>query len=174
MAEPRTRLVDVQLDHDTISRARPDFARDCQAAIADLLRDNTFELVGDDGGPYKLCIGTEEGRLLFDVTGGRQHPVRRVRLPLKPFARVIKDYLELCEVHYDAMRTPGPVAPRGDGHGAARPAQRGRRAAARAAGVAYRHRRRDGAPPVHPDLRPASARVRGAAKALDRHPRTTM
>ncbi len=105
VAEPRTRLIEIQLDHDTISRARPDFARDCEAAIADLLHDNAFELIGDDGGPYKLRIGTEEGRLLFDITGGRQHPLRRVRLPLKPFARVIKDYLELCEVHYEAMRT---------------------------------------------------------------------
>ena len=105
MAGDRARLAEVEIDHDSISRARPDFVRDCEAAIADLLRDNAFELVGDDGGPYKLRIGTEEGRLLFDVTGGMQHPLRRVRLPLKPFARVIKDYIELCEVHYDAMRT---------------------------------------------------------------------
>jgi uncharacterized protein (UPF0262 family) len=104
VAEPRTRLIDIQLDHDTIAHARPDFARDCKTAIADLLRDNSFALIGDDGGPYKLRIGTEEGRLLFDVSGGKQHPLRRVRLPLKPFARVIKDYIELCEMHYDAMR----------------------------------------------------------------------
>lgn len=104
MAPARNRLIDVQLDRDTISTARGDFARDCQAAITDLLRDNSFKLVGDSGGPYKLRIGTEEGRLLFDVTGGKQHPLRRVRLSLKPFARVIKDYIQLCEVHYDAMR----------------------------------------------------------------------
>ncbi len=105
LAAPRTRLTEIEIDHDTIARARPDFARDCEAAINDLLLNNSFELIGDDGGPYQLCIGTEEGRLLFDVTGGTQHPMRRVRLPLKPFARVIKDYVELCEVHYDAMRS---------------------------------------------------------------------
>jgi uncharacterized protein (UPF0262 family) len=101
----RTRLIDIELDRDTISHARPEFARDCETAIADLIHDNVFALVGDDGGPYKLRIGAEEGRMLFDVSGGKSHPLKRVRLSLRPFARVIKDYMELCEVHYDAVRS---------------------------------------------------------------------
>ena len=108
MATPRTRLVEVVLDRDTMAHGRPDFDRDRDAAIGDLLVDNSFVLVGDSGGPYKLRLGAEEGRLLFDVSGGREHPLRRVRLALQPFRRVIRDYIELCEVHYDAMRTMSP------------------------------------------------------------------
>lgn len=108
MASSRTRLVEVALDRDTGAHGRADFDRDRDAAIADLLVDNSFVLVGDSGGPYRLRLGTEEGRLLFDVSGGREHPLRRVRVSLQPFRRVIRDYVDLCEVHYDAMRNLSP------------------------------------------------------------------
>jgi uncharacterized protein (UPF0262 family) len=109
MAVPRTRLIEVVLDRVTMAHGRPDFDRDRDVAVADLLVDNSFILVGDTGGPYKLRLGAEEGRLLFDVSGGREHPLRRVRLSLQPFRRVIRDYIELCEVHYQAMRTMSPA-----------------------------------------------------------------
>jgi uncharacterized protein (UPF0262 family) len=108
MAGLRARLVDVTLDRGTLAQSRADFERDRAVAIADLLIDNSFVLVGDHGGPYKLRLGSEEGRLLFDVSGGREHPLRRVRLPLQPFRGVIKDYIALCEIHYDAMRQLNP------------------------------------------------------------------
>jgi uncharacterized protein (UPF0262 family) len=109
MAASRQRLMDVTLDSETLSHPRPDFERDREVAIADLLFDNSFVLVGDEGGPYKLRLGIEEGRLLFDVSGGREHPLRRVRLSLKPFRAVIRDYIALCEVHYEAMRNMSPA-----------------------------------------------------------------
>jgi uncharacterized protein (UPF0262 family) len=99
----RARLIDVTLDQETLAHPRPEFEHDRQVAISDLLTDNSFVLVGDNGGPYRLRIGIEEGRLLFDVSGGKEHPLKRVRLPLKPFRRVIKDYIELAVVHYDAL-----------------------------------------------------------------------
>ena len=37
------------------------------------------------------------------MSGGKEHPLKRIRLPLKPFRRVIKDYIELAIVHYDAL-----------------------------------------------------------------------
>jgi len=108
MALSRTRLIEVALDRDTGAQGRPDFERDRDAAIADLLVVNSFVLVGDSGGPYRLRLGAEEGRLLFDVRGGKEHPLRRVRVSLQPFRRVIRDYIELCEIHYDAMRNLSP------------------------------------------------------------------
>jgi len=108
MATSRTRLIDVTLDRGTLAHGRSDFERDRDVAVTDLLIDNSFVLVGDNGGPYKLRLGSEEGRLLFDVSGGREHPLRRVRLPLQPFRGVIRDYIALCEVHYDAMRELNP------------------------------------------------------------------
>jgi len=108
MPNSRARLIDVTLDRETLSHPRQDFERDREVAIADLLLDNRFVLVGDDGGPYKLRLGMEEGRLLFDVSGGKEHPLRRVRLLLKPFRTVIRDYIALCEVHYEAMHRMSP------------------------------------------------------------------
>ncbi|MEM8973117.1 MAG: UPF0262 family protein, partial [Pseudomonadota bacterium] len=62
------RLVDIQLDPDSISRsANPNVDHERQVAIYDLIEENSFVLEDHDSGPYKLILGTLNDRLVFNV-----------------------------------------------------------------------------------------------------------
>ena len=63
---------------------------------------------GSPGGPYHVVLSTAEGRLVFDVrlAGGLEHG--RVLLSLTPFRRVLKDYHQVCQTYYAAVREATP------------------------------------------------------------------
>src|SRR5581483_3169665 len=62
------RLVSVTLDEASIGRANPDVEHERAIAIYDLLEENKFDPLGDNGGPYALKIGLMDRRLVFEVT----------------------------------------------------------------------------------------------------------
>ena len=65
------------------------------------------------GGPYRLVLGVEENRLVFDIrlADGEQHG--KLMLSLTPFRRVIKDYFMVCESYFKAIPQPDrPTASR--------------------------------------------------------------
>ena len=61
------RLVDVELD-ESIGRSTPDVEHERAVAIFDLIEENSFCPVGDDGGPYRLKLSLAESRLVFAVS----------------------------------------------------------------------------------------------------------
>ncbi len=69
MASPREPkcLIAVTLDEASIGRANPDVEHERAIAIYDLIEENRFDPVGDDGGPYTLKILLVEQRLVFEV-----------------------------------------------------------------------------------------------------------
>ena len=91
------RLVSVVLDEASIGRANPDVEHERAIAIYDLIEENRFEPLGDDGGPYALKIGLVENRLVFEVTREDGAAVITYMLSLTPFRRVVKDYFLVCE-----------------------------------------------------------------------------
>ncbi|MUZ74734.1 UPF0262 family protein [Agrobacterium vitis] len=100
-------LCDVSLDRSFAGRdAR--IAREQALAVIDLLESSTFIPVGHDGGPYRLTIGTAEGRLALHVADEQGEHVVSHYLSLTPFRRLLKDYSRICESYYDAVRNPGP------------------------------------------------------------------
>ena len=102
------RLIAVSLDETSIGRGNPDQEHERRIAIYDLVEENSFALHGHDGGPYRLAIGLQEGRLLLavmDESGGR---LMSHLLSLKPFRSVLKDYLMLCDTYYQAIRSASP------------------------------------------------------------------
>lgn len=108
MAEgSKSRLSDVVLD-ETIGRSTPDVEHERAVAIYDLIEENSFQPVGDDGGPYKLKLSLVESRLVFAVTRENDAPVITHILSLTPFRRVIKDYFMICDSYYEAIRTSTP------------------------------------------------------------------
>jgi uncharacterized protein (UPF0262 family) len=107
-AEPK-RLVSVVLDEASIGRANPDVEHERAIAIYDLIEENSFEPVGDDGGPYALRIALVENRLVFEVTHEDGAPVVTHMLSLTPFRRVVKDYFLVCESYYAAIKTESPA-----------------------------------------------------------------
>ena len=106
------RLVDVTLDESTVVRWSADVEHERRIAIFDLIEENSFELlksaVEDYPGPYKLSLGTVEGRLLFDVTSTDDHPLMSFRLAMTPFRRIIREYFAICDSYYEAIKSASP------------------------------------------------------------------
>lgn len=105
MADPR--LVSLTLD-DTIAAASPEEQQDRDAAVRDLIEENSFGPAGHDGGPYALRLSLN-GRLLAfaieDTSGDASGEEVAVHmLSLTPFARIIRDYDLIRESYYAAVR----------------------------------------------------------------------
>lgn len=112
MAEPaidprlkaRYKIATIDLDEKIVLRHSADVEHERRVAIFDLLEDNYFRPVGSGGGPYRLLLGVEENRLVFEIAleDGAHHG--KVMLSLTPFRRIVKDYFLVCESYYDAIR----------------------------------------------------------------------
>jgi uncharacterized protein (UPF0262 family) len=108
-AEDTNRLIDVVLDDASIGRGPPDVEHERAVAIFDLIEENSFHPVNDDGtGPYKLALSVVEQRLVFSISREHGDAVVVHMLSLTPFKRVIKDYFMICESYYEAIRTATP------------------------------------------------------------------
>jgi uncharacterized protein (UPF0262 family) len=103
--DPKRRLVKVTLDDASIARSGPDIEHERRIAIYDLLEDNTFSLLGHDGGPYALHLAIVENRLVFDIRLPDGAPVVAHHLSLTPLRRIVKDYFMVCDSYYQAIRT---------------------------------------------------------------------
>ena len=104
----RSRLIDVELD-ETIGRSTPDVEHERAVAIFDLIEENSFRPVADDGGgPYKLKLSLAESRLIFAVSREDGATVVTHILSLTPFRRIVKDYYMICESYYAAIRNATP------------------------------------------------------------------
>lgn len=107
-AARKSRLVDVELD-ESIGRSTPDVEHERAVAIFDLIEENSFRPVGDEGeGPYRLKLSLVDSRLVFRV--GREDGTEVVThiLSLTPFRRIVKDYFMICESYYQAIRSATP------------------------------------------------------------------
>ena len=104
----RKRLVAVTLDEGSIGRGNPDQEHERRIAIYDLVEENSFGLPGHDGGPYRLGIALQDGKLLLAVADEGGAPLVSHLLSLQPFRSVLKDYLMLCDTYYQAIRTQSP------------------------------------------------------------------
>lgn len=107
MSEGR-RIQNITLDERTVARRSPDIEHERKVAIFDLIEENSFAPVGDDSGPYNLYLSIEERRLLFDIRSADDTPVTIVGLSLTPFRRVVKDYFEVCESYFAAIKAASP------------------------------------------------------------------
>ena len=101
------RLIDVELD-ESIGRSTPDVEHERAVAIFDLIEENSFRPVGDDGGPYKLRLALADSKLIFAIAREDGAQVVTHILSLTPFRRIVKDYFLICESYYDAIRTSTP------------------------------------------------------------------
>jgi uncharacterized protein (UPF0262 family) len=102
------RLSAITLDDASVVRRTRAIEQEREVAIYDLLEANEFKLAGSDGGPYRLHLGVEENRLIFDLAldDGTAHA--KVQLSLTPFRTLIKDYFLVCDSYYKAIRTAPP------------------------------------------------------------------
>lgn len=102
------RIQNITLDERTVARRSPDIEHERKIAIFDLIEENSFAPVGDTSGPYNLYLRIVDRRLLFDIRTAQDVPVTTVGLSLTPFRRVVKDYFEVCESYFTAIKAASP------------------------------------------------------------------
>ena len=104
------RLIDVQLDDAGIAPPTPEVDQERKVAIFDLLEKNEFALPNRDGatGPYKLNLAVRERRLVFDVRSEADEQAAEFHLSLSPLRQIIKDYFQICESYFDAVKKLPP------------------------------------------------------------------
>ncbi len=99
------RLIAIEIDDETLAASGPDAEHERRVAIFDLIEENSFEVVGHEGGPYALFLSLQERKLALDVRMEDGTPIRIFGLSLTPFRGVIRDYFMICESYYDAIRS---------------------------------------------------------------------
>src|SRR6202795_1318782 len=107
-ANSRQRIARVTLDERTVVRRSPEVEHERAVAIFDLIEENFFSPVGDTGGPYSLYLGIVENRLVIDIRSDSEDPLGKVILALSPFRRIVKDYFQICESYYHAIKAASP------------------------------------------------------------------
>lgn len=107
-AATQKRLISVTLDENSIGRGNADQEHERAIAVYDLIEENSFSLVGHDGGPYALAISLVDARLVFDIRDENGAQVVTHILSLTPFKRILKDYFMICDAYYAAIRTATP------------------------------------------------------------------
>lgn len=107
-SETPCRIVQITLDQKTMVRRAPEVEHERAVAIYDLLEENYFEPVGCGEGPYILRLGIEDNRLIFDIRDRQDQQLGRVPLPILPFRKIVKEYFQICESYYEAIKNAPP------------------------------------------------------------------
>ena len=107
------RICNIQIDERGLVRPTPEIDQERKVAIFDLLEDNSFALPQREDrpvppGPYRLGLAIREGRLVFDITTEGLDKVGEFHLSLGPFRQVVKDYFQICENYFDAVKRLPP------------------------------------------------------------------
>ncbi len=102
------RIVHITLDERTVIRRSPEVEQERAIAVYDLLEENRFRPLEAGTGPFHLHLRIEENRLILDVRDTGEVPKAMVALPLTPFRRVVRDYFQICESYYDAIKRLSP------------------------------------------------------------------
>ena len=104
------KLIAVNLDDSGLPAPTPEVEQERKVALFDLLEENSFGIAkkGAADGPYILDLSITEGRLVMAVSTDEKTVVAH-HLSLSPFAQVIKDYFQICESYFDAVKRLPPA-----------------------------------------------------------------
>ncbi|MGV8950243.1 MAG: UPF0262 family protein [Cypionkella sp.] len=108
-----TRICAIEIDEQGLSRPTPEIEQERKVAIFDLLEDNSFALPAREDrevppGPYRLGLAIREGRLVFDLATETNEKFGEFHLSLGPFRQVVKDYFQICESYFEAVKRLPP------------------------------------------------------------------
>jgi uncharacterized protein (UPF0262 family) len=103
----------IALDDANLPPPTPEIEQERKVAMFDLLEDNTFVLPARDDrktpeGPYHVGLSIRDKRLVFDVNTEKAEKAAEFHLSLGPFRQVVKDYFQICESYFDAVKTLPP------------------------------------------------------------------
>lgn len=103
----------IALDDANLPPPTPEIEQERKVAMFDLLEDNTFVLPTRDDrktpeGPYHVGLSIRDKRLVFDVNTEDAEKAAEFHLSLGPFRQVVKDYFQICESYFDAVKNMPP------------------------------------------------------------------
>ncbi len=107
------RISHIQLDTGGLPAPSPEIEQERKVAIYDLLEDNSFNIPGRDGqpapeGPFALTLGVRDRRLVFDTETENGAKVAEFHLSFGPFRQAVKDYFQICESYFEAVKKLPP------------------------------------------------------------------
>lgn len=109
-------LCRIAIDDRGLPPPTPEIEQERRVAVFDLLEDNSFALPPRDGreappGPYGLTLAIREQRLVFDIETEAGGAAGEFHLSLGPFRQVVKDYFQICESYFEAVKRlpPGQI-----------------------------------------------------------------
>ena len=107
------RICQIEIDEKGLARPTPEIEQERRVAIYDLLEENSFALPPRADrvtveGPYRVLLAIREGRLVFEIATEDAEKVAEFHLSLGPFRQVVKDYFQICESYFDAVKRLPP------------------------------------------------------------------
>ena len=108
------RLIRVEIDDSALPPATPEMEQERRVAIFDLLEDNSLALPGRadqpaPDGPYALLLAVRDRRLVFELSSEGGERLAEFHLSMGPFRQVVKDYFQICESYFDAVKRLPPA-----------------------------------------------------------------
>jgi uncharacterized protein (UPF0262 family) len=111
-----SRICHIEIDDAGLPPPTPEIEQERRVAIFDLMEANRFVLPPRDGaaaapGPYRLRLAIRERRLVFDLATEAGARAAEFHLSLGPFRQVVKDYFQICESYFEAVKRlpPGQI-----------------------------------------------------------------
>lgn len=108
-----SRISHIELDDRNLPPPTPEIEQERKVAIYDLIEDNSFTLPSREDrdlpdGPYHLGLAIRDKRLVFDINTEAGEKAAEFHLSLSPFRQVVKDYYQICESYFTAVKTMPP------------------------------------------------------------------
>ncbi|MEM5542403.1 UPF0262 family protein [Sulfitobacter sp. AS92] len=108
-----TRITHIALDDANMPPPTPEIDQERKVAMFDLLEENSFVLPEREkgpvpSGPYHLSLSIRDKRLVFDVETEAAEKAAEFHLSLGPFRQVVKDYFQICESYFEAVKKLPP------------------------------------------------------------------
>lgn len=100
------RIFAIDVDESGFAAPTPEVDQERKVAIYDLLEDNSFSIprTAEFPGPYRLALAIRDGRLVFGVADAADKKVAEFHLSMGPFRQVVKDYFQICESYFEAVK----------------------------------------------------------------------
>jgi uncharacterized protein (UPF0262 family) len=104
------RICHIEIDDSGLPTPTPEIEQERRVAVFDLLEENSFALChpGAPAGPYRLGLAIRERRLVLDVDTEEGADAGEIQLALGPFRQVVKDYWQICESYFEAVKRLPP------------------------------------------------------------------
>ena len=99
------RIVSIHLEDAAALRQSAEAEQERAVAIFDLIEENEFVPSVDHPGPYHLILAVADNKLVFDVRDTAEQEIYKFILSLTPFRRIIKEYFDVCESYFAAIKT---------------------------------------------------------------------